>query len=374
MSIAKFVIPAGVMMYVGLNYSHIAKNTLSTVRSSVGTIELTRIDKALREEAVMNAGDAGAYGTKHPIYPSESKFKEFMRREFNTPGRNPTLDQWGNPWQYKRFKDGFRLSSYGPDGVPDTEDDLWLVRHGNKASMNRSLEAIGKVIDQRIRELEQAQKEAMNKLAKLTGSEDMINAAKAAAKLSQMDGVLREYMTLHDQELPSSLGAYLGKKLDDAKLDPWGRPYRFAPAQEGYRLSSDGPDGVEGTDDDIVVERSGEEVRRHHAFDEVVDLLASAKKKAQESIESAFSAPELPPAPDAESGKPSQPSEPTPEGTPKAELTPAQKKQANQWLTFGENFMKNQMNDKARRYFQKVVENFPGTPQAEKARKHLEQF
>ncbi|MEZ6318575.1 MAG: type II secretion system protein GspG [Phycisphaerales bacterium] len=52
--------------------------------------------------------------------------------------------------------------------------------------------------------------------------------------------------------VPSTLGI-LG--LDQETLDdPWGKPYRYAPdaTGDGYSLSSDGPDGVEGTADDIT--------------------------------------------------------------------------------------------------------------------------
>jgi general secretion pathway protein G len=40
------------------------------------------------------------------------------------------LDPWGKPYQYAspgtRNKGGFDLWSFGPDGVPDTEDDVHL--------------------------------------------------------------------------------------------------------------------------------------------------------------------------------------------------------------------------------------------------------
>jgi len=299
MSIAKFAIPAGVMVYVGLNYSHIAQNTLKTVKSSVGTVELTRIDKALREWSIMKSGEGGAYGRDH-VYPKTSRFKAFIEESFDTPGRDPTLDQWSNPFKYKQFKDGYRLASLGPDGTEDTEDDLWLVRHRNKVTMNRSLESVGKAIDLRIGELKKAHDEALSKLGEMTGATDMINVAKAAAKIQQMDGLLKEYMLHHDDGLPSSIAKYLKGKLDEADKDPWGRPYRFARTEDGYRISSDGPDGSKGTDDDVFVERKGEELIRHHTFAEIEDKLAAAAQSAKDAAAAAFKAPDLPPEPDAE--------------------------------------------------------------------------
>ena len=42
--------------------------------------------------------------------------------------RNLPLDPWGNPFQYRfpaqKSRDGYDLWSNGPDGQPDTEDDI----------------------------------------------------------------------------------------------------------------------------------------------------------------------------------------------------------------------------------------------------------
>ncbi len=53
---------------------------------------------------------------------------------------------------------------------------------------------------------------------------------------------------------PSTL-TLLGMDTDTLE-DPWGRTYRYEPAPDGggFTLSSDGPDGVRGTADDIVRE------------------------------------------------------------------------------------------------------------------------
>ena len=47
-------------------------------------------------------------------------------------------------------------------------------------------------------------------------------------------------------------GGYLGKKLAQ---DPWNNPYRYeCEDYQNYSLSSDGPDGENGSDDDIKAE------------------------------------------------------------------------------------------------------------------------
>lgn len=48
-------------------------------------------------------------------------------------------------------------------------------------------------------------------------------------------------------------GGYLKKKT--LPKDPWGNPYRYVcDDQQSYVISSDGPDGTTGTDDDITSE------------------------------------------------------------------------------------------------------------------------
>ena len=42
----------------------------------------------------------------------------------------------------------------------------------------------------------------------------------------------------------------------DVPLDPWNRPYRYRVLSSNvYRIASDGPDGREGTRDDVVFQR-----------------------------------------------------------------------------------------------------------------------
>jgi general secretion pathway protein G len=55
---------------------------------------------------------------------------------------------------------------------------------------------------------------------------------------------------------PSNAKNWHGPYLDKLPVDPWGTPYvYYYPGKHSgnsYDLSSDGPDGKEGTDDDIV--------------------------------------------------------------------------------------------------------------------------
>lgn len=55
-----------------------------------------------------------------------------------------------------------------------------------------------------------------------------------------------------------ALSSRLPKKIEDLSIevgeDPWGNPYRYALAKnkKGYRIWSLGPDGKDGTEDDIT--------------------------------------------------------------------------------------------------------------------------
>lgn len=46
------------------------------------------------------------------------------------------------------------------------------------------------------------------------------------------------------------------------RIDPWNRPYYYQLGPDGYRLGSPGPDGLEGTPDDVVVVGRVEAVTR----------------------------------------------------------------------------------------------------------------
>ncbi len=46
-------------------------------------------------------------------------------------------------------------------------------------------------------------------------------------------------------------GPYL-KKADSAPVDPWGNPYQFQAGEKTYTLTSAGPDGSFGSEDDVT--------------------------------------------------------------------------------------------------------------------------
>ncbi|MBL8759059.1 MAG: hypothetical protein JNK35_11580 [Phycisphaerae bacterium] len=54
-------------------------------------------------------------------------------------------------------------------------------------------------------------------------------------------------------ELPASMDLLAGAEAKIPTIDPWGRPYRYHVSENRrtFWFSSDGPDGVEGTPDDL---------------------------------------------------------------------------------------------------------------------------
>ncbi len=63
------------------------------------------------------------------------------------------------------------------------------------------------------------------------------------------DRIQSRYLT--EGEYPNSLEEIMGRVPED----PWGHPVIYRKLDGGFELISRGPDGIEGTDDDIVVRR-----------------------------------------------------------------------------------------------------------------------
>ena len=57
------------------------------------------------------------------------------------------------------------------------------------------------------------------------------------------------------ERLPENFEGWLRRDYTASEFDPWDRLYYLAPARRSYRVGSMGPDGIQGTDDDIFEER-----------------------------------------------------------------------------------------------------------------------
>ena len=61
--------------------------------------------------------------------PAPQEFHAFVRRNFNSAGRDTARDMWGYPYGYGVARDrssAFFVWSSGPDGRRDTDDDIRL--------------------------------------------------------------------------------------------------------------------------------------------------------------------------------------------------------------------------------------------------------
>lgn len=56
--------------------------------------------------------------------------------------------------------------------------------------------------------------------------------------------------------LPGRFDGWLRRDYTGSEFDPWGNLYYLQAGRRSYRVGSMGPDGVQGTDDDIFEERN----------------------------------------------------------------------------------------------------------------------
>lgn len=55
--------------------------------------------------------------------------------------------------------------------------------------------------------------------------------------------------------LPERFDGWLRRDYSGSEFDPWGNMYYLQASRRSYRVGSMGPDGIQGTDDDIYEER-----------------------------------------------------------------------------------------------------------------------
>ncbi len=78
-------------------------------------VEIQQIEKCILAERTLNG-----------VLPSEPRFPELIRSRFESKLKDPLLDSWRRPYQYRLAGAGFELRSLGPDGMALTADDLVL--------------------------------------------------------------------------------------------------------------------------------------------------------------------------------------------------------------------------------------------------------
>jgi Type II secretion system (T2SS), protein G len=56
--------------------------------------------------------------------------------------------------------------------------------------------------------------------------------------------------------LPPNFGGWLRRDFSGSETDPWRRPWYLKPGRRSYTVGSMGPDGADGTGDDITETRN----------------------------------------------------------------------------------------------------------------------
>ena len=90
---------------------------LNIARVAATQAELSNIRKLVRLDMI----------TANVPRDFERKFSDYVRKYMESEGRDTSIDFWGTPYRVMEHSDEYEFWSYGPDGIDDTEDDVWTV-------------------------------------------------------------------------------------------------------------------------------------------------------------------------------------------------------------------------------------------------------
>ncbi|HVZ93643.1 MAG TPA: type II secretion system protein GspG [Phycisphaerales bacterium] len=145
-------------------------------------------------------------------------------------------DPWGTALRYEPSADGagYTLVSAGRDKSFDTMDDMIFDHYMNEDFLTATVAVA-------------ASTEWFASLGGGKGGE-YIRGMRDVMRLANDIG---SYRDAHGK-VPESLMDIPGM-TEKLMTDPWGKPYRYDPSESGTtaRITSDGPDGIEGSQDDL---------------------------------------------------------------------------------------------------------------------------
>jgi len=164
---------------------------------------------------------------------STKVYPELLREAFSWDTVNDVSavrDPWGKPYQYQALASGFHLYSLGPDGVANTDDDIFA--DGPLAACTRSRWENGGPC--------------------VVALEDIIRLEDEIRRFVGANH--RQPRSLH--ELSTYMGGTDGTDSPSLVFDPWGERYLYSPYTcVGYRVESKGADRLRPTWDDIESDR-----------------------------------------------------------------------------------------------------------------------
>ena len=333
---------AAISVLVVANYSKVVESTFGTVKRSVSTLELARIDKALWQYHTME--EIGSSGSDRYHFPKDQEhFEKVLQESFDTPGRDPTKDQWGMTFQYRPSADkqGYALLSFGPDREGATEDDLWLERRERNVTMSCGLDRI------------------------------------ESDSTAQMDAVARAKRELADE---------LQKAAKEAEDEGAGESVGAQASSAETASAADS--GETHWSDEVEAAAQGAAAKVEATVSSVVEK-AQSLMGPEEPLPSADPPPEpdgtaqpaaAQPAPPPDEPAPVQaastalstpPQPPAVEPPRLRKLSPRQDRQARRLLVSAKNLAINNLGSKAKRYYQRLISDFPGTAYAQQAEQAL---
>jgi len=338
-----FIAAIGVLVVA--NYSKVVESTFGTVKRSVGTIELARIDKALWQHHTMTelgSPDTGAYHFPQ----NQEHFEKVLQGSFDTPGRDPTKDQWGRTFQYKPSADkkGYALLSFGPDGEGATDDDLWLERRERNVTMSCGLDRIENDMTAEMDSLAKAKREWVDELKKAPKEAEPEEADKPEGDTAA---------SARSASIPDPGETHWSEEVGDAAEDAVDKVEATVSAIVEKTKSLTDPG--EAPPDDLPPEPEGAPAQPAAA--------AQPSPAAEEppEVKPASAVPSTPPPPPPPTVKPPSP----------RKLSPRQTRQAKRLLVCAKNFAINNRGSTAKRYYQQLIDDFPGTSYAQQAKEAL---
>ena len=143
-----------------------------------------------------------------------------------------SFDPWGRRFSYTRRQSGYELYSNGPDGLPNTEDDIRL----NGSSLGCALSPAEKSMGDDL------------------GYCPCRMAARRLLDQAYEIRAFHHFANQYPREL-TDLNEYFRGSAKNSQLytvtDPWEEPYRYHLTSIGYELYSCGPDRLPNTEDDV---------------------------------------------------------------------------------------------------------------------------
>ena len=218
-----------------------------------------------------------AWTTTHPGEVPTWPALRAVQVDGKLPGRADGVDPWGRPYELRAKGRAWEVRCLGSDGVVDTEDDVIgeTVAATRAAGSAREDRPDAEVVDpnedgrrKAVRELldpQTPEQRAFGRSPSTRNENSLTRSTQQTLQLQILAMAVRDaaeaYRRQHGRtptlaEVLEAQDAAARKRLQGG-MDPWGRPLQIVGDASGaVSVRSDGPDGKQGTADDIVFSSS----------------------------------------------------------------------------------------------------------------------